>query len=154
MCPETVTTPFGACTFSDEQQTRRTVEWSLGTAAMHEYFKRFDVWALKYLAANSERLFKKQLNEKQISEVYHSPVTVREGYAPTLRCKINVSDPHCCRCWNEAGLKMEMPVDLRGRQCRPKAQVSHLWSMNKEVGFVWAVTDLQVSEEDLSCPFE
>ena len=140
--------------FNDEQVTRKTVEWSLGTTALQAYFKAFDQWAVKYLAANSERLFKKQLNEKQISEVYRSPVTSREGYAPTLRCKINVSGSHCCRFWNDVGIQMEMPADLRGRDCRPKVVLSHMWAMNKEVGFVWTVSDLQVAEEDLKCPFE
>ena len=148
-CPEKVMTPWGATNFGDEQQVRRTIEFSLSTPALQDWFKCFDTWAVKYLAANSERLFKKQLTEKQVGEVYRSPMSAREGYAPTWRCKIS---PSSCRFWNDAGMLMEMP-ELRGRQCRPKAQLSHLWCMNKEIGFVWNVTDLQVSEEDLSCPF-
>ena len=49
-CPEKIVTPWGATTFGDEQQVRRTIEFSLSTPALQECFKRFDDWAVKYLA--------------------------------------------------------------------------------------------------------
>ena len=47
-----------------------------------------------------------------------------------------------------------MTTELRGIPCIPKIQISHMWQMNKEVGFVLTVTDLLMHEVSDSCPWQ
>ena len=69
-----VYSPFGATTFGDEQQTRRTIEWSLNPE-QRMFWDAFDAWAQTYIAKHSERLLKKQKTVEQVKECYKSPVT-------------------------------------------------------------------------------
>ncbi len=83
--------PFGATNFDrDVTAVRQNLE--LRVAKEKEaYFVEFDAWAVAYLSANSERLFKKQLTLAQIEEQYHSPAKHSEKYDPLLRTKLNTS---------------------------------------------------------------
>ena len=70
---EPCTTPFGASAWNDENAIRRTLDFHL-TDEQAAAFDAFDVWAKGYLAAESERIFKKKLTEEQVAQNYRSPV--------------------------------------------------------------------------------
>ena len=151
---EPLVSPFGACSFGDEQLTRRTIEWSLSPEQV-EFWQTFDDWAVAYIAKHSERLFKKTMTRDQVLSGYKSPVTTKEGgqYAPHLRTKINLAGAATCRFWNEENVRNELVSELRGIPCIPRVQISHMWAMSKEFGFVINITDLKTLQQPEDCPF-
>ena len=152
---EPCTTPFGASAWNDENATRRTLDFHL-TDEQAAAFDAFDVWAKAYLAEHSERIFKgKKLTEEQVAQHYRSPVIRKDnGYRPHLRCKINVSGANACRAWSAEDEHRELPEDLRGCLLVPRIQLSHLWMMAREYGFVLQVGDMMVIDSSEECPFE
>jgi hypothetical protein len=106
-----------------------------------------------YLAANSERLFKKVLTEDQVIEMYKPTVTQRGSYPATLRCKLNVGGSTSVRCWNALDQRMAIPEDFRAYDLLPRVHISHLWMMSKEVGFVLNVHDMMCIQQSSECPF-
>ena len=151
---EPVSTPFGATTFNEEPTTRKTIDFRL-TEAQAEEFQALDAWAHAYLEANSERLFKKKLTASQIAEHYRSPVSRKEGYAPLLRCKINTAGKNAVRVWDEDNERTSLPEDLRLFELVPRIQLSHMWVMGRDFGFVLNVQDLKVlnGAADAPCPY-
>ena len=57
------------------------------------------------------------------------------------------------RCWSALDKRMAIPDDLRGYELLPRVQISHLWIMNRECGFVVNVLDLQTIEASTTSPF-
>ena len=149
---EPVSSPFGATSFNDEATSRKTIEFNL-TEGQEEQFKRFDEWAISYLSEHSERLFKKKLTPDQVREGYRSQVTKKGSYLGHLRCKINSSGIAMVRCWSTEDKRREMPADLRTHEMVPRINVSHLWMMSREYGWVLQVNDLMVCESVEECPF-
>ena len=149
---EPVTTPFGATAFNDETTSRKTIEFNL-TPELEEQFQQFDEWAINYLSDHSERVFKKKLTPDQVREGYRSPVTKKGSYRGHLRCKINSSGAAMVRCWSTEDKRREMPADLRNHEMVPRINISHLWMMSREYGWVFQVNDLMVCEGEELCPF-
>ena len=145
-------TPFGATSFNDEATSRRTIEFNL-THDQEEQFRQFDEWAISYLSEHSERIFKKKLTTDQVREGYRSPVTKKGSYRGHLRCKINSSGAAMVRCWSTEDKRREMPADLRNHEMVPRINISHLWMMSREYGWVLQVNDLMVYEGEEVCPF-
>jgi hypothetical protein len=147
------TTPFGASTYNDEVSTRKTLDLRVDENEA-EFFQALDVWAVEYLSKNSERLFKKGLTPAQVQEHYRSPVATKEGYQPLIRTKINTSGLNAVRCWNAQCEAIALPEDLRGCQLLAHVQLSHLWIMGRDFGWVLTVHDLMITEQvSHECPF-
>ena len=146
--------PFGATNFDrDVTAVRQNLELRV-TKEQEEYFSAFDAWAVEYLSANSEHLFKKQLTEAQIKESYHSPVKPSEKYDPLLRTKINSSGNYATRFWDTESKALAYPACLKGVQLIPRLHISHLWIMGSSCGFAVNVTDLRLEEVPIvECPF-
>ena len=149
---EPMRTPFGATSFNDEKATRKTIEFTLNPQQV-DMFKTLDLWAVDYLVKHSERIFKKTLNTQEVQGMYKSPVTQKEDYKPHLRCKINTSGLSPVRCWDENDERCELPEDLRTYDLVPRIQITHLWIMAKEVGFVLQINDLMVHQQPQISPF-
>jgi hypothetical protein len=147
-----LTTPFGASSYGEEQTQRKTIEFRLPPQWV-EHFQNFDAWAITYLAAHSERLFKKLLSVDQVKEMYKPCVSQRGSYPATLRCKINIGGSTAVRCWNALDQRMSIPEDFRNYELLPRVHVSHLWCMSKEVGFVCNVHDMMCIQQSSECPF-
>jgi hypothetical protein len=147
-----LTTPFGASSFGEEQTQRKTIEFRLPPQWV-EHFQSFDAWAIAYLTEHSERLFKKLLTEDQVREMYKPTVTQRGSYPATLRCKLNVGGSTAIRCWNALDQRMTIPEDFRAYDLLPRVNISHLWMMSKEVGFVLNVHDMMCIQQSSECPF-
>ena len=147
-----VLSPFGATSFGEEVNPRLTIEFTLDeNQAAH--WNEFDKWPIRYLAEHSERLLKRPLTIDQVKEAHKSPVTRKEGYQATLRCKINTTGEKFCRAWNTNNDRIELPP-LRNAPCVPRITMSHLWVMTREFGFVLSVNDIMASPPpELRCPF-
>ncbi len=146
--------PFGATNFDrDATAMRQNLELRL-TKEQGEYFSAFDAWAVEYLAANSERLFKKQLTAAQVKEQYHSPVKHSEKYEPLLRTKLTTSGNWATRFWDTGGKVVAAPASLKGVRLIPRLHISHLWIMGTSCGFAVNATDLRMEEVPIvECPF-
>ena len=150
---EPVTSPFGATSFSEGEGGRKTLDFSL-SADQELSWQTFDDWAIDYLTKHSFRLFKAIKTEAQIRENYRSPVQKKGDYRATLRCKVNCEGSNPVRCWDTNRVHMDLPEDLRNTDLIAKVQLSHLWMMSKEYGFVLLCTDLQIRSSAAECPFE
>ncbi len=146
-------TPFGATAFNDEKTTRKTIEFNL-TPEQEKGIAAFDEWAIKYLSQNSERLFKKKLSIEQVKEGYRSPMTKKGTYNAHLRCKVNTGGTAMVRCWDAHDKRVDLPQDMRNHELVPRINISHLWMMSREYGWVFQVYDLMVCETEETCPFE
>jgi hypothetical protein len=82
--------PFGPSTFDkDPNATRMNLDIRVsGDAA--DYFDGLDSWAVDYICAHSERLFKNNLTLAQVKDMYHPCLRRAPGYEPLLRTKYNV----------------------------------------------------------------
>jgi hypothetical protein len=152
-CP--VSSPFGASTYgNDEQTTRKTLELSLEAQQLPQW-EAITQWALRYIESHSERLFKKKLTAAQVLENFKPPFKQSGDYKPLLRTKINLSGPRAVRCWDASGAQVPVPDDLRGVPLSAKVRLDRLWIMSKEYGLVLEVTDLQLHEAPGAavCPF-
>jgi hypothetical protein len=144
--------PFGATSYNDDASVRQTIEFKLSDE-QQKHWECFDAWAIAYLSAHSERLFKKPMSPEQIRESYRSPVTRKGDYPPHLRCKTNTAGPKVCRAWQEQ-TRIDLPSNLRNVPVIPRITLSHLWIMSTECGFVLSVNYilcLETPEE--TCPF-
>ena len=146
--------PFGVNNFDgDTTAVRQNLELR-ATKDLVEYFAIFDAWAVEYLSANSERLFKKQLTEAHIKDQYHSPLKHNEKYDPLLRTKVNTSGGRATRFWDTEGKVMAYPANLKGALLVPKLHISHMWFMGTSCGFAVGVTDVRLADVPVvECPF-
>jgi hypothetical protein len=149
---EPVSTPFGATSFNDEVTTRKTIEYNI-SPAQEAQFEKFDNWSIGYISLHSERLLKKKLTEDQVREGYRSPVTRKANYGAHMRCKINTSGKGMVRCWDVDNQRRELPTDLRHHEMVPRINISHLWMMSREYGWVFQTNDILVTENQEDCPF-
>lgn len=146
-------TPFGASNYNDQESVRKTLDLRINEQEA-QFFDDLDAWALDYLTKNSERLFKKALTREQVREHYRSPVSKKEGYQPLVRCKITTAGNNAVRCWNTERERADLPEDLRSCQFFAAVNVSHLWIMGRDFGWVINANDLQILSEDTrECPF-
>ena len=85
--------PFGPSNFDkDPAATRQNLDIRVsGDAA--EFFDGLDAWAVDYLCAHSERLFKKKLTLAQVKDMYHPCLRKAPGYDPLLRTKYFPGQP-------------------------------------------------------------
>ena len=150
-----VAVPFAPSTFDkNEEATRLTLELRCN-ADILAHFDAFDIWAKGYLLSNSLRLFKKQMTEAQIEEGYHPCVKRhKEGlYEPLLRCKLDTKGRRQTTFGTPQGERREAPEDWRAVTVIPQLEVTNLWCMSREMGFVIQCVALKVFEESLECPF-
>ena len=147
------TTPFGMTSYNNETCSRKTVEFNL-YPDQEKALQKFDEWAIAYIATNSERILKKKATLDQVRESYKSPVTRKRDYNAHLRCKINTSGSNMVRCWDEDNQRCELPSDLRTYKLVPRINISHLWMMSREFGWVLLISDMMISKTTEPCPFE
>jgi hypothetical protein len=146
--------PFGPSNFDkDPKATRQNLDIRVtGDAAV--FFEGLDAWAIDYICAHSERLFKKTLSLAQVKDMYHPCIRKAPGYEPLLRTKFNAAGTRgACRFWTAGGEEREAPVDWREAEVTPHVHVSHLWMMGGSCGLVVNVCDLMVTEASRSFPF-
>ena len=152
--PEPTKAPFGPSNFDkDASAARQNLEIRV-TGEAASYFRGLDEWAVDYIAAHSERLFKKRLSLQQVRDAYTPCLRQAPGYEPLLRTKINMPNSRgACRYWTASGEEREAPVDWREADVKPHVHVSHLWLMGGSCGIVVNCCDLLVAEASRAFPF-
>ena len=140
--------PFGHSSFErDPTATRQNLELR-ATNSVEQFFKKLDEWAIEYITAHSQRLFKKTLNLTQVYEMYHPTLRRAEGYTPLLRTKINLPPSRgAVKFWTPDGQHRDAPKDWREAEVKARIHVSHLWVMGAACGIVCNCTDLMVQTE-------
>ncbi len=149
---ESLTTPFGATTYGDDESTRKTIDFRL-TPELKEYFARVDAWAVKYISEHSERLWKKKYTEAEIEGMYRPSVTQKGDYPPTVRCKINTAGARACRLWDSTRQPIADFPDLKSAELRPRVTIKSVYFMAKTCGLIIDVLDLMVKTQAPECPF-
>ncbi len=135
---EAVLVPFAPSTFDkDESATRLTLELRCNKMMLC-YFDAFDDWAREYILDNSLRMFRKQLTPEQVNDGYHPTVKRNPtgAYEPLLRTKLNTSGRGEVSYWTPEGQRREAPTDWRRVSVIPQLEITNLWSMSREMGWV------------------
>jgi hypothetical protein len=146
--------PFGPSNFDkDSSATRRNLDFRVsGDAAA--YFDGLDAWAVDYICAHSERLFKKNLTLAQVKDMYHPCLRRAPGYEPLLRTKYNTPGTRgACRFWTAGAEERDAPADWRDSELTPHLHINHLWMMGGSCGLVVNVCDMLVTEASRAFPF-
>ena len=141
-------TPFGASNF-DPGSTRHTIEFNLPKHEK-EFFEQLDAWARKLLVKESPRLFKRQLSEQEVSQIYQSVIKKNGEYPDRVRCKFTVSRLNH---WGVDHKPREAPLDYKSCDLVPMIQVKNFYFASNTVGLVLELTDLLVQEQVRECPF-
>ena len=148
-------TPFGASNF--DNTSRHTIEFNLPkadgncvAAELHEWLEQLDAWARKFLVKESPRLFKRQLSEQEVSQIYQSVIKKNGEYPDRVRCKFTVSRLNH---WGVDHLPRGPPADYKACDLVPMIQVKNFYFGANQVGLVLELTDLLVQEQVRECPF-
>ena len=152
--PQATRAPFGPSNFDkDPHATRLNLEIRV-TEDAADWFQQLDEWAIEYICAHSERLFKKILSLQQVRDMYHPCLRHAAGYDPLLRTKYNKTGTRgACRFWNANGEECDPPSDWREAEVRPHVHVSHMWIMGASCGIVVQACDMLVTESSRAFPF-
>jgi hypothetical protein len=147
--------PFPPSNFEkDPAATRLNLELRC-PPTLEAFFDGFDAWAVEYLTAHAERLFKRgPLTLEQVKESYHPTLRRKDDYPVLLRTKLDTAGRRACKFWTIDQQKREAPEEWRGTEVRPQLHISHLWVMGRECGLVVNVEALLVREESTVCPFD
>jgi hypothetical protein len=152
--PESTRAPFGPSNFDkDPAATRQNLELRCTTSMAH-FFRALDEWAVEYISAHSQRIWKKQLSLAQVRDMYHPTLRTTEGYEPLLRTKLNMPGVRgAVRFWTTDGQLRDAPADWRDADVKAHLHISHLWLMGGSCGLVVNCCDLMVSEGSRAFPF-
>ena len=137
----------------DEGATRINLVLQPKTPDQEAELKALDDWCLSAVAQQSEQLFGKALTVEQLTQCYQPCLKTSEKYPPNFRVKVNLSGSNATRYWNAAGLKTIAPDAWVGYAIRPRIRIKALWFMAKQFGIVMELTDAQILEAEVKCPF-
>lgn len=154
--PSPLRAPFGGPSNFDKDKDapRQNLELRCSDEAVAAFFKGLDEWAVEYICAHSQRLFKKNLSLQQVKEMYHPCLRQAVGYDPLLRTKINMPGARGeCRYWTADQTPRGPPLDWKECELSAHLHISHLWLMGASCGLVCNCTDLLVSEASRAFPF-
>ena len=115
--------------------------------------KSLDDWCLSTVAKRSEQLFGKVLTLEQLAPCYQPCLKTSDKYPPNLRVKVNLSGTNATRYWNAMGRRTIAPDTWIGNAVKPRIRIKALWFMAKQFGIVMELTDAQILEAEIKCPF-
>ena len=151
--PELQQVAYEPTAFNGEEVSRVNLVMRV-TPGAKEDLAALDVRLLNLAVQNSQKIFGKQLSEAEVMARWSPLVKVSEkGYAPTFKCKINLSGKNAVRCWTEDKELRPMPLEWVQCSVQPRILVKGLWVMSKEIGVLLEASDVLVQEAERSCPF-
>ena len=115
--------------------------------------KALDEWTKDYIEKHSQRIFGKALTKDQIADGYRPALVQRGSYPPSIRCKVNMTGQRQVKCWTQDGAPRDAPEDWKACTYVVRVNLSHLWLMSREFGWVFNVEHVQVFENSKVCPF-
>ena len=116
---EPLLSPWGAGTFDKEAASSRLSIDFAASPRLQRWCERVDEWAVEYLARESQRLFKKPLSRELVAASYKPLLARRGNYAPTVKCKLNLTGRGAVRCWGQDLRQRPPAAGLEGRALRP-----------------------------------
>ena len=123
--------------------------------SMVEFLTELDTWVKRYLQEHSVRILGKQMTAEQVEDSYRPLLQQRGSYPANLRCKINLSGMRKTRLWSAEGAEREPPESWQSATYAAKVEFSHLYLMGqRDCGIVVNLTDLQVFDQSMTCPFK
>ena len=148
-----LSTQWGPSSFDQNSMSSRCNFDFICNEDLKATLQSIDDWARSYICVNSQRLMGKTLTGAQVLDSYKPALIERGAYPSQARCKINLDGPRAVRCWDEAGQPRDPPSDWKACKFVAKVNLSHLYIMSKEFGWVFNITDLQIFEDSHVCPF-
>ena len=153
---EGLRTRFGASTFDKNVDAiRRNIDFDLEEGEALERLKKIDAWAVDYLTANSERLFKKNLSRAEVENGY-TPLVRSYGSCSSCKCKINIRGPRAATYWNDKAQQIpDCPAEGTWQDFAYTVQVSipQLWIMQGTFGLLLEATALRLEPPAAINPF-
>ncbi len=147
--------PFAPSTFDKKPEaTRLDLQLSIDDEATLRELRKFDEWAVEYIAHNSERLLRKKLSKEQVKAIYTSNLKTKEGYAPLLKTKLDLEGRNAVCCWGKDGSSIDPPASLNDWKGYIEARIcfTHLWLMGSQFGVVARLTDAMFVGDEGSRP--
>ena len=145
---------FGPSCFDNSDSGRKNFDL-ICDSEMASFLSEIDSWARGYLVEHSQRILGKSMTAEQVQDSYRPLLQQRGSYPANLRCKINISGSKKTRLWSEHGLERDPPESWQSAMYAAKVEFSHLYLMGqRDCGIVVNLTDLQVLDQPMTCPFK
>ena len=139
--------PFDASTFDKNPDAMRlNLQLSLENTYVRSEIETFEVWLKQYLAAHSDRIFKKHLSLAEIEVGYTSCMRESDTRPTLLKVKIDREGFSPVRCWDPQGEAMSPPESWKNLLIEARIHISHLWCMGAQFGVVMQLTDAKIHE--------
>ena len=145
--------PFGPSAFQDPAATRLSLDFSVEGADL-EYLNSVDAWTVDYVAEHSLRLLNRAMTKEQVHMAYKPLTTAKEGHAPLLRTKVNLSGTAALKVWTPEGFRTDRHPEWRHEKVKAALQFKALWVMGSQFGWTVDTNAVQLQpEEPEECPF-
>jgi hypothetical protein len=148
--PQTVA--FEPSAYSGEDVSRVNLVMRASPGAV-QALTELDEHLIGLAAANSAKIFGKALDEQEVRLRYNAGLKRSEKYPATWKAKVNLSGRNQLRLWDEHKQPRSQPATWVGCCVRPRVWFRGLWVMSKEFGPLFEVSDLQLDEASVECPF-
>jgi len=149
-------TPFTPSSFNEEKPYKQ----NLDIRCVGEYLdfsSQLDCWAVEYIAANSLRLFGKQLQPNKVKEMYRPCIKKIGDFDPLLRTKISSEGQHRTRYRSLDKTARLKPDCWQATVFKTQIRISYLYVTGSAFGLALDCTDVQVCKEFTPtppvCPF-
>lgn len=147
-------TQWGPSSFDNSDASRKNFDL-LCDETMTNYLTSLDNWAKQYIQEHSVRILGRQMSAQQVEDSYRPLLQQRGSYPANLRCKINLTGVRKTRLWSADGTQREAPESWQCASYAAKVEFSHLYLMGqRDCGIVVNLTDLQIFDHNMECPFE
>jgi hypothetical protein len=138
--------------FNDPNASRVSVCFS-SNDEIEEYIKTLEAWILKEVASNPHQYLGQACSDSKVREMFTSALKTSDKGYTHLRCKMNIAGKNAVRCWDENKKPRPPPEDWTLCDVQPCLQIKGLWVMSKDFGLLIEMSDAQVGESSLMCPF-
>jgi len=140
--------PYDASTFDkNPDASRQTLQLSLGDIDVMSEIEAFESWLKQYLAAHSERIFKKSLSPAEIDAGYMSCMHDSVARPTLIKVKVDRAGYRPVRCWDPQSREGTSPPDSwKNLLIEARLHICHLWIMGAQFGVVLQLTDAVIHE--------
>jgi hypothetical protein len=138
--------------FNDPAATRVSVCFG-SNSDIEDYIRTLEAWILKEVQSNPQKYLGQACSPDRVREMFSSALKTNEKGYTHLRCKMNIAGKNAVRCWDEHKKPCPPPDDWTLYDVQPCLLIKGLWVMNKDFGLLIEMSDAQVGESSLMCPF-
>ena len=145
--------PFGASLWQDAEGTRKNLSFSATDDDAAQFIQNIDDTIVELATIRSQELFGQKMTEETLRSLY-TPLLrpSKDGYSPTIRCKVNLAGHRSVKCFAADLTPRPIPEDFRC-EIQPALSLTHLWFQNRAFGAILEVTHAIIHDEEEACPF-